>query len=308
MRTHEKVLSLLLQHACHNKTPKKSTPILDDMVSIIRRLGKLKPNWTYKWNKASTCVEKVKMHWDQSKYIFRSHNMEDLKTLVKLAVTGSVEQSNWFPFLDQYIKLITLLTVSRDYTSQDIDLIEAYQDEAYRLLRAHCGGTDAITNYFHDLGSGHLLCMCRQYGNIWRFRNEGAEAYNKNLSKRCNMFNSNGNRGNVEGRGNVLPFEVLGKWMGRYAMWQLDYANDLFVAKGGTLGKEEICYDVDAEIWEYKSNVEKDEDDDQYCSDDDQASDDDSGSDLEPFTLEDTEQCTFECSGDTRYDLHTRAM
>ena len=42
-----------------------------------------------------------------------------------------------------------------------------------------------------------------------RFRNEGAEAYNKNLSKRCNMFNSSGNRGSVKGRGNVLPFVLL---------------------------------------------------------------------------------------------------
>jgi hypothetical protein len=308
MRTHEKLLTLLLQHACHNKTPKKSTPILDEMVSIIRRLAKLRATWTYKWNKASTCVEKVKMHWDQSKHIFRSQNLEDLKKLVKLAISDSVEQSNWFLFLDQYIKLITLLTVSRDYTSQDIDLLQTYQDESYRLLRAHCGGIDAITNYFHDLGSGHLMCMCRRYGNIWRFRNEGAEAYNKNLSKRCNMFNSNGNRGNVEGRGNVLPFEVLGKWMGRYAMWQLDYANDLFVAKGGTLGKEEICYDVDAEIWDYNSDVEEEGDDDEYCSDDNESSDDDSGSDLEPFTLEDTEQCKYECVVDARYVLRDRAV
>jgi hypothetical protein len=308
MRTHEKVLTLLLQHACHNKTPKKSTPILDDMVSIIRRLAKSKPTWTYKWNKASTCVEKVKMHWDQSKHIFTHHNMGDLKKLVKLAISGSVEQSNWNLFLDQYIKLITLLTVSRDYTSQDIYLLQAYQDETYRLLRAHCGGTDAITNYFHDLGSGHLVWMCRRYGNIWRFRNEGAEAYNKNLSKRCNMFNSSGNRGNVQGRGNVYPFEVLGKWMGRYAMWQLDYANDLFVAKGGTLGKQEICYDVDAEIWEYNSDVESEGDDDQYCIEDNLSCDDESGSDLDAFTLEDAQQCTYEGVDDSRYRLRDRAM
>jgi hypothetical protein len=51
------------------------------------------------------------------------------------------------------------------------------------------------------------------------------------------MFDSSGSRGNVIGRGNVQPFEVLGKWMARYAMWQLEYANDLFIDKRGTLGK-----------------------------------------------------------------------
>ena len=59
---------------------------------------------------------------------------------------------------------------------------------------------------------------------------------------------------------------------------------------------------------EEPGNDENDEDDEQYCSDDNQASDDDSGSDLEPFTLQDTEQCTFEGSGDTRYDLRQRAI
>jgi hypothetical protein len=152
--------------------------------------------------------------------------------------------------------------------------------------------------------------MCKRYGNIWRFRNEGAEAYNKNLSKRCNMFNSSGNRGNVKGRGNVLPFEVLGKWMGRYAMWQLDYANDLFIAKAGTLGKPEICYDVDAEIWEYISDDEDDSDDDQYSSEDKESSDEDSDSDLEAYTLEDAEQCTFKVEGleDKRYGLRARPL
>jgi hypothetical protein len=204
--------------------------------------------------------------------------------------------------------LITLLTVSRDYTPTDLALLELYQNETYRLLKDHCGGEHAITNYFHDLGVGHVLWMCKRYGNIWRFRNEGAEAYNKNLSKRSNMFNSSGNRGNMKGRGNVLPFEVLGKWMGRYAMWQLDYANDLFVDKGGTLGKSEICYDVQAAIWEYNEDVADDLEDDQYCSDDEDFSDDDSDSELEAFTMEDTELCIFDGPADTRYGLRERPV
>jgi hypothetical protein len=223
MRTHEKVLTLLLQHACQNRLPKKSTPILDEMVAIIRRLAKLKVTWTYKWNKASTSVEKVKLHWDQSKLIFTLANMEHLTTLVRLTIADADEQVNWLRFMEQYVKFIALLTVSRDYSDDDLVLLQQYQDETYRLLKAHCGGKDAVTNYFHYLGVGHVLWMCRRYGNIWRYRNEGAEAYNKNLSKRYNMFNSSGNRGNVIGRGNVLPFEVLGKWMGRYAMWQLGF-------------------------------------------------------------------------------------
>ncbi len=50
------------------------------------------------------------------------------------------------------------------------------------------------------------------------------EAFNKVLSKRCNMFNSAGNKGNLHTSGKVKPFEVLGKWLGRYVMWQLEFA------------------------------------------------------------------------------------
>ena len=129
MRTHEKVLTLLLQQACHSRTPTKSTPILDEMVGIIRHLAKLKLTWTYKWNKASTSVEKVKLHWDQSKHIFTMHNMDQLQKLVRLAISDPGEQSNWYLFLEAYIKFIGLLTVSRDYTVEDIVLLEQYQNE-----------------------------------------------------------------------------------------------------------------------------------------------------------------------------------
>ena len=70
------------------------------------------------------------------------------------------------------------------------------------------------------------------------------------------MFNSCGNRGNVSGKGNVQPFEVLGKWMGRSAMWQLDFAKQLCIAGVSVLGASEICNDVNTELWEYKSDAE----------------------------------------------------
>jgi hypothetical protein len=50
IRTHEKVLSLLMQQACFNKTSKKSKPILDKIVLILRRVCKLPNTCTYKMN------------------------------------------------------------------------------------------------------------------------------------------------------------------------------------------------------------------------------------------------------------------
>ena len=147
----------------------------------------------------SSCVEKFKMHWDQSKRIFITANMDGLRAIVELAVQGKTEQGNWMLFLKQYVLFIDLLIVSRDYTESDLVRLDNACTETYKLLITHCGGKDAVTNYFHYIGAGHVTWMCREFGNIWRYRNEGVEAYNKVLSKRANMFNSCGNRGNESG-------------------------------------------------------------------------------------------------------------
>jgi hypothetical protein len=210
MRTHEKVLTMLFLQACQNRLPAKSKLILDDMVVIIRRLANLKETWSYVWEKDAQVVGKVKLHWDQSKQIFTDDNMCELELLIRLAVRPE-QQANRKVFMVAYIKMISLLTVSRDYSDDDLDDLELYCNETCRLLVEHCGGISAVTNYFHYIGSGHVMWMCRAYGNIWRYRGEGVEAFNKTLSKRTNMFNSHGNRGNSKDNGIVEPFEVIGK-------------------------------------------------------------------------------------------------
>ena len=144
------------------------------------------------------------MHFDQSKLIFTEEHLFDLKDIIRLAIPLDNRlkppldnRAGWLNFMEQYVKCTTLMTVTREYTEADLLQLEMYCDETYRLLISHCGGQAAVTNYFHYIGSGHVVWMCRNFGNIWRYRNEGVEAFNKTLSKRCNMFNSVGNKGRV---------------------------------------------------------------------------------------------------------------
>ncbi len=89
MRTHEKVLSLLLAAACEGRTIKKSKPILDAIVVILRRIGKMSDTWTYKMDEKNTSmVQKIKLPWDQSKTIFKEGNMKDLSHIVRLIKRG----------------------------------------------------------------------------------------------------------------------------------------------------------------------------------------------------------------------------
>ena len=69
------------------------------------------------------------MHWDQSKHIFKERNLGALETLVALAVIDKNEQKNWMLFLKEYIKFVDLLTVSREYTENDLELLKTRGDE-----------------------------------------------------------------------------------------------------------------------------------------------------------------------------------
>ena len=120
------------------------------------------------------------------------------------------------------------------------------------------------------------------------------------------MFNSHGNRGNQLGVGTVEPFEVLGKWMGRYAMWQLEFANQLFITNGGTLGPSEVIYDAHQQIWEYASDNDAEDDADDY-SITSVTSSTEGESDLEEYQPEDASQCVYNANEDEvrRYSMRT---
>jgi hypothetical protein len=72
--------------------------------------------------------------------------------------------------------------------------------------------------------------MCRKWGNLWRYRNEGVEAFNKMVSLRHNTHNGNGGRKRTcvgEPIQTCPEFWSLGQWLGRWPMWQLGYGDDM---------------------------------------------------------------------------------
>ena len=58
---------------------------------------------------------------------------------------------------------------------------------------------EGVRNYFHYIVSGHVVWMCRLYGNLWRYWNEGVEAFNKIVSLRHNKRH-HGNGGTQRAR------------------------------------------------------------------------------------------------------------
>jgi hypothetical protein len=72
--------------------------------------------------------------------------------------------------------------------------------------------------------------MYRRWGNLWRYRNEGVEAFNKTVSLRHKMHNGKGGRKRTRAGEPVQTcpeFWSLGQWLGRWSMWQLGYGDDM---------------------------------------------------------------------------------
>jgi hypothetical protein len=96
-----------------------------------------------------------------------------------------------------------LLTLSRDCTAEEVEELDLRCKKMYHFLVTKIGGLEAVTSYFHYLGSGHVVWIVRRYGNLWRFRNEGVEAFGKVVSLRHNKHHKNGTKKHVKGISNV---------------------------------------------------------------------------------------------------------
>jgi hypothetical protein len=100
----------------------------------------------------------------------------------------------------------------------------------------------------------------------------------------------------------------MGKWMGRYAMWQLELATQIFIPKGGILGPSEIKFDPFEEIWEYVSDDELDDDDDYSMTSGSSRSDSDT--DLDDLLPEEKAQCVYNLEEEQvlRYSMRKRTI
>ena len=235
MRTNEKVLTLLHEQVLQGAHKAQASAVLNELTLIMRRLGDLGDLWSHKFEKDSTKVlQKFKLPHDQSGKIFAVHQLPGLREAVYIAIPASEQtlRNDWMSFLHEYVHTNALLRSTDEYTTDDMDRLERHIDACYELLVSKIGGAErGVTNYFHYMGSGHLMWMIRFHGNLWRYCNEGVEGMNAVVSKRYNQFNNKGgNKQAISGAPmkKCLPFEVVGAWLGRLSTWHTGVALDMF--------------------------------------------------------------------------------
>jgi hypothetical protein len=245
---HEKVLYIVYMEA-YKKDKISSKLVMEELSKRLRVLGQLGDNWSHKWeDKDKDKLKGFELQYAQSARIFTLANMKHLRDIAGLVCGKNADREKLLEnFLESYVKMISLMTLSREYVEGEIDDLDKACNDTYKLLVEHFAGHAGITNYFHCIGVGHLVWLSRIYGNLWRFRNEGVEEFNKIVRIRHNKFNNLGHKGGKltteeedspaideeEGlkrkKRKCKGFEVLGNWFSRYVIWMLGLGDALFV-------------------------------------------------------------------------------
>jgi hypothetical protein len=265
MRTNEKVLNLLYEEVTQGAHKAETKSTLDSLTDAIRRVGELPPSFRHKFEKKNTKVlEKIKLPYDQSRKIFAIEQLPCLRELVHIAVplSDDIRREEWMNFLYHYVHVNAKLHSTLEYTAEDIAELQTHIDATYCLLVTSIGGAErGVTNYFHYLGSGHVMWLIKRYGNLWRFCNEGLESLNSLASKRYNCFNNKGGHKSTckdEAKQNCLPFEVLGSWLSRLSMWHIGTADTMFSVESTKL----IVWNTETMSYSMERDFVSDDDDD----------------------------------------------
>ena len=216
------------------------------------------------------------MPYDRSSKIFRTENIDNgtLYALVDMAFgqcpleTDKTQKQHWKQMIRAYVEVLRYLSMNREYMMDEIDILDARCSEFSRLLVMECGGLVNVTNYFHDIIAGHVVQLTKMYGDLWRFRNEGVEAFNAILSRRRNCFsNLNGAKRSREGaeKRKFLPVESLGNWCLRTGAYQTGLGDEVLamrVCKAEGIVYDDVALqfvyntDADSEDLEYRMDKE----------------------------------------------------
>jgi hypothetical protein len=123
-----------------------------------------------------------------------------------------------------------------------------------------------MTNYIHIVGAGHLTYFAKQYGNLYRFSQQGWESLN-NLTKHYyyNSTNRGGSYGNggKDIHGNYIKSTISGqhcyplmRFCQRFMMWKLGYGDKYFE---NVMKKDSVVNIIDSDELEVEKRLDQTE-------------------------------------------------
>jgi hypothetical protein len=133
--------------------------------------------------------------------------------IVDLCIANEARRAHWNASI--YLWNDTIAFARRRETF-DAAAIEEFQTRADDWWASWMGlvGRDGITNYTHIVSSGHLAFYMKEWGNLYRYSQQGWEAYNSLIKSVYYRRTQRGGHGGKkdEASSRVMP---LGRWMQR---------------------------------------------------------------------------------------------
>jgi hypothetical protein len=146
-------------------------------------------------------------------------------------------KAKWNELASNQVLLWKLLEQHEDYSIIDLDKLH-YCCNQLMTQWLDLLGTEHMTNYLHVIGSGHVTYFARKYKNLYRYSQQGWEAFNQLIK---HFYFNNTNHGGSAGNGgkNAAGQYVNGTISGdhcrplmrlcqRTIMWKLGLADAYF--------------------------------------------------------------------------------
>jgi hypothetical protein len=150
---------------------------------------------------------------------------------------NSALEQKWLLFCDNLLPMWDCIERKDNFTHNDIIQLHKHTSTFMYQWVDLCEGKH-MTNYIHVLGSGHLTYFAKNYGNLYRFSQQGWESLNKLIKhyyyNNTNHGGSYGNGGKDE-NGEYTKGSISGqhcyplmRFCQRFMMWKLGHGDAYF--------------------------------------------------------------------------------
>jgi hypothetical protein len=216
-RCGEKFLKMLFLEGYDKnmKTEKEKKKLLKDLEFCVNTqiLGTVRrpANWrlaTAKDSDSRTSIKDVTLPNSHCRKFVKAY-----KKLTELCILDDERRTKWNEHFELWNEVMETARKRDYFESQDVDDFQEQADAWY--LKWHLlHGRDGISNYIHMISSGHIAFYMREWGNLYKYSQQGWESMNslmKSVYYRRTQRGGNGGKQD-EPNSRVVP---IARWLQR---------------------------------------------------------------------------------------------
>lgn len=172
---------------------------------------------------------------------------EKLTSLIKICLSSDEKQSKWMNMINDYNEAMNILRKKgMKYTDDELKKFQ-FKIDSFANTAIPLYGKRMLTNYIHDLVSGHVQEFMKEWGCLFRYSQQGWEALNSLVKT---IFFRRTNRGGTANttRSKLIP---VARVFQRRLLWLSGLADDVLDGKN-------IDYVINDIVTERQASVEED--------------------------------------------------